>query len=83
MSLRSNTSSMRHSVSSTDETLRRELKIRRRGGVFLTNFEVFDRVMKCCVECLILLLKQHELEGEIKDAKMSSFSYDFQTLTNY
>ena len=44
-----------------------------RSGVFLTNFEVFHLVMKHCVECLILLLKQNDLEGEIKDAKMSSF----------
>ena len=36
--------------------------------VFLTNFEVFHLVMKHCVECLILLLKQ------FRDAKMSSFS---------
>ena len=68
-----NISSMRRSVSSPDETLRRELKIRRCSGVFLTNFKVFHLVMKHCVECLILLLKQNDLEGEIKDAKMSSF----------
>ena len=47
---------MRRSVSSPDETPRRELKIR--SGVFLTNFEVFHLVMKHCVECLIFLLKQ-------------------------
>ena len=29
-----------------------------RSRVFLTNFEVFHMVMKCCVTCLILLLKQ-------------------------
>ena len=46
----------------------------------MTNFEVFHLLMKHCVECLILLLKQNDLEGEIKDAKMSSFSFDFQTL---
>ena len=39
-----------------------------RSGVFLTNFEVFDIVMKHCDECLILLLKQADFEGEIKDA---------------
>ena len=57
-----NISSMRCSVSSPDETPRRKL-----------NFKVFHLVMKHCVECLILLLKQNDLEGEIKDAKMSSF----------
>ena len=53
------------------------------SGVFLTNFEVFHLVMKHCVECLILLLKKMILEGEIKDAKMSSFSSDFQTLIKH
>ena len=38
--------------------------------VFLTNFKVFHLVRKHFVECLILLLK----DGEIKYAKMSSFS---------
>ena len=48
----------------------------------MMNFEVFLLVMKYCVGCLILLLiKQNDiLEGEIKDAKMSSFSPYFQTL---
>ena len=31
-----------------------------RSGVFLTNFEVFYLVMKHCVECLMLLLKQND-----------------------
>ena len=39
--------------------------------------------MKHCVECLILLLKQNDLEREIKEAKMSSFSSDFQTLIKH
>ena len=43
------------------------------------SFEVFYLVMKHCVEYLILLLKKMILEGEIKDAKLSSFSSDFQT----
>ena len=42
------------------------------------NFEVFHLVMKHYVECLIFLLKKKVLEGEIKDAKLSSFSSDFQ-----
>ena len=50
------------------------------NGVFLMNFEVFHLVMKHCVECLILYYFSNKmiLEGEIKDAKMSSFSSDFQ-----
>ena len=49
-----------------------------RSEVFLTIFEVFHQVTKHCVEFLILLLA-----GEIKDAKMSSFSSDFQTLVKH
>ena len=37
-------------------------------------------LMKHCVECLILLLKQNDLERDFKHAKMRSFSSDFQTL---
>ena len=74
---------MRRSVSSPDETLRRELKNTTCSGVFLTNFEVFHLVMKQCVEYLILLLKQMILPGEVKDAEMSSFSSDFQTLIKH
>ena len=53
------------------------------SGVFLTNFEVFHLVMKHFVECLLLLLKQKHLEGEIKDARMSSLSSDHQTLVKH
>ena len=62
----------------TYQTPRRELKIRREAG-YLTNFEVFDIVMKHCDECLTSLLKQTDFEGEIKDAKTRSFSSDIQT----
>ena len=60
--------SMTWSVSSPDETLRRELKK-------WPAAEYFWQTSRCfiCVEFLILLLKQYDLEGEIKDAKMSSF----------
>ena len=51
--------------------------------VFLTNFEMFHLVMKHFVECLLLLLKQKHLEGEIKDARMSSLSSDHQTLVKH
>ena len=49
------------------------------------NFEVFYLVMKDCVSCFILLLTQNDFteEGEIKDAKMSSFSSNFQTLIKH
>ena len=40
-------------------------------------------MMKHCVESLILLLKQIDLKREIKDAKMSSFSSDFQTFIKH
>ena len=53
-----------------------------RSVVFLTNFEVFHLVVKHCVECLTLLLKQNDFRRRnYKDAKMSSFSSDFQILT--
>ena len=48
------------SVSSPDEAPGRELKFTTRNGVFLTNFQVFHMLMKHCVECLILLLKQND-----------------------
>ena len=51
--------------------------------LFLTKFQVFHLMMKNYVECLILLLKKMILEGEIEDAKMSSFSSDFQTLIKH
>ena len=47
----------------------------------MTNFEMFHLVMKRCVDCLILPLMI--LKGEIKDAKLSSFSSDFQILITY
>ena len=54
---------MRCSVSSPDETPRRELKIR----VFLTNFEVFHLVMKHCVECLIYYVTYYDDSGDDDD----------------
>ena len=53
--------------------------------LFLTKFQVFHLMMKHCVECLILLLKKKKkiLKEEIEDAKMSSFSSDFQTLIKH
>ena len=51
----SNISSMRRSVSS-----QKRVENTTCGGAFLTNFEVFHLVMKHCVECSILLLKQND-----------------------
>ena len=68
---------MRRSVSSPDDTPRRELK-------YDAQRSIFDELQGVCVECLILLSnKIMILEGEIKDAKISSFSSDFQTLIKH
>ena len=63
---------MRRSVSSPDETLRSELKIRR---ACLPDIKNTTRI----------LLRQNDFrtEEEIKDAKMSSFSSDLQTLIKH
>jgi len=42
---------------------------------------VFHRLMKHVSSARYYFLKKMILEGEIKDAKMSSFSSDFQTQT--
>ena len=49
------------------------------------NFEVLHMLMKHCVECLILLLKQNDFTRRniIKDPKMSIFSSDFQTIIKH
>ena len=49
------------------------------------NFEVFHlMVMKHCLKYLIAYFSNEMiLEGEIKDAKMRSFSTDFQTLIKH
>ena len=56
-----------------------------RSRVFLTNFEVFHLVMKHCVEFFAWYLFSNKiiLDREIKRAKMSSFSSDFQTLIKH
>ena len=48
--------------------------------VFLMNFKVFHLVMKHCQMLDITSQNKIILEGEIKDAKLISFSSDFQTL---
>ena len=44
-----------------------------RSGVFLTNFEVFHLVMKRCVECSILLLKQNDFTRRNQGYKNEQF----------
>ena len=70
---------MGRSVSSPDETLSRELKIWR-------TVEYFDELWgassgdETLSNAWYYFSNKMILEGEIKDAKMSSFSSDFQTL---
>ena len=66
-----NISSMRCSVSSPDETLRGELKIRHAAAYFwqTSRWYYFSNKMI--------------LVWEVKDAKMSSFSSDFQTFIKH
>ena len=79
----SNISSIRCSLSSPDETPRRELKIRH-AAEFLTNFEVHvSPVMKHCISCLILLLKQNNFSRRNEGCKNEQFSLDFQTLIKH
>ena len=61
-----NISNMRRSVSSPDETPRRELKIRRAA-------EYFWRTSRYCVECLIFLLKQNHFWRRNQGCKNEQF----------
>ena len=70
---------MRCSVSSGEESWKYD-----------TQRSIFDELWgvssgENTVECLILLLKQKLmiLEGQIQDAKMTSFSSDFHTLIKH
>ena len=51
-----------------------------RSGVFLTVFEVFYLVMNTASNAWYFFPNKLILEGEIKDAKLRSFSSDFQIL---
>ena len=51
-----------------------------RSGVCLTNFKVFHLVMKTVSNGWYYFSNKMILPGEIKDAVMSSFSSNFQTL---
>ena len=72
------------SLRTGDETLRRELKIRR------STESVFDELRgvsfgdeTLCRMLDITSQTKMILEGEFRDAKMSSFSSDFQTLIKH
>ena len=74
---------MRHSVSSPDETPRRELKNTTRSGVFLTNFEVFHLLMKQCrILDITTVPKQNDFRRKNQGCNNEQFSSDFQTLIN-
>ena len=66
-------SSTRRSASSPDETLRRELKIRRAAGVSFGDETL----------CRMLVITFQTKWGEIKGANFSSFPSDFQTLIKH
>ena len=74
-------SSMRRSVSSPDKTLRRELK-KPRAEYFWRTSRCFIWWWNTVSNAWYYFSNKMILEGEIKDAKMSSFSSVFQTLIN-
>ena len=76
-----NISNMRRSVSLPEETLTRELRIRRAAEYFWQTSCVLsgDTVSNA----FYYFSNKMILEGEINDAKMSSFSSDFQTLIKH
>ena len=78
-----NISSMRRSVSSPDETLRRELKIRRETEYFWWTSRCFIWWWNTVSNAWYYFSNNMILVGEIKDAKMSSFSSDFQQLNKH
>ena len=53
-----------------------------RSGVFLMNFEVFHLV-KTLSNAWYYFSNKMILEGQIQDAKMTSFSSDFHTLIKH
>ena len=78
-----NISSMRPLVSSPDETLRRELKIRQAAEYFWRTSRCFIWWSNTVSSAWYYFSNKLILEGEIKDAKLSSFSSDFQTLIKH
>ena len=54
-------------------SVERRIENTTRSGVFLTNFEVIDLVMKHCVEYLMLLLKQNDFRRRNQGCKNDKF----------
>ena len=73
LDLLTNISSIRCSVSSPDETPRRESVKIRHAEEFLTNFEVFHPWWNTASHVWYYSSNKMILVGEMKDAKMSSF----------
>ena len=74
---------MRRSVSSPVETPRRQLKIRRAAEYFWRTSRCFIWWWNTVSNVWYYFSNKMILEGEIKDAKMSSFSSDFQALIKH
>ena len=73
MSLRSNISNTRKSVSSNFQTPRSRLEKRGAAEFFLTIFKVFGNRRKHFFECLIKLLKVLIILGEILSQSSQNF----------
>ena len=71
---------MRRSVSSPDETLRRELKTQGAVEYFWQTLRFSTWWWNTVSNAWYYFSNKMILDGEIKDAKVSSFSSDFQTL---
>ena len=71
---------MRRSVSSPDETLRRELKTQGAVEYFWQTSRFSIWWWNTVSNAWYYFSNKIILDGEIKDAKVSSFSSDFQTL---
>ena len=74
---------MRRSVSSPNETLRRGLKMRRAAEYFWPTSRCFIWWWNTVPNAWYYLSNNMIFEGEIKDAKTSSFSSDFETLIKH
>ena len=78
-----NISSMRRSVLSPDETLTREFKIQRVAEYLWRTSRCFIWWLNTVSNAWYYFSNKMILDREIKDAKMSSFSSDFKTLTKH
>ena len=79
----SNISSIRQSVSSPDETPRRELKIQHAVEYYWQTSRCFIWWWNTVSNAWYCFSNKMISEGEIKDTKLSSFSSDFQTLIEH